>query len=71
MVVPRASVPRPGHGAQAARRSDADQPRPGTGADGVLGEAFEINTVNVGPDQNAGREQPRRPRLHNAHIALD
>jgi hypothetical protein len=48
-----------------------DQPRPGTGADGVLGEAFEINTVNVGPDQNAGREQPRRPRLHNAHIALD
>jgi hypothetical protein len=31
----------------------------------------EINTVHVGPDQNVGREQPRRPRLHNAHIALD
>jgi hypothetical protein len=45
-----------------------DQPCPGAGADG---EAFEINTVNVGPDQNVGREQPRRPRLHNAHIALD
>jgi hypothetical protein len=48
-----------------------DQARPGAGPDGVLGQALEDNTVDARPDQNAGCEQPRRPRSHNAHIAHD
>lgn len=48
-----------------------DQPRPARARAASSARRFEINTVHVGPDQNVGREQPRRPRLHNAHIALD
>jgi len=53
MVVPRASVPRPGHGAQAARRSAARSAPPGTAADGVLGEAFRIqhSPCRPGPER--------------------
>jgi len=48
-----------------------DQSRPGAGADGFLGQALEGNTGDACPDQNVGREQPRRSRFHNAHIMHD
>jgi len=48
-----------------------DQPRRARPRTASSARRFEFNTVHVGPDQNVGREQPRRPRLHNAHIALD
>jgi hypothetical protein len=48
-----------------------DQARPRSRADSVLGQALENNTADASPDQNVGREQPRRPRSHDAHIAHD
>jgi hypothetical protein len=48
-----------------------DQARPRSRADSVLGQALQDNTADASPDHNVGREQPRRPRSHDAHIAHD